>query len=403
MGARIPRPRPFVGDTGRVPDYERLLAAAASLDAPCAIVDEDALWANAADLTARAAGKPLRVATMSVRSRSIIKNTLTLGGFRGLMTYSLSESVWWADQGVDDILLAYPTVHREALLELAAEDQRLAAITLMVDSTESLDLIDHVLGDGHPPVRVAIDVDASRRGAGAPVGVHRSPTHSKRDARKLARTIVERPGFELVGLMFYEAQIAERPDTSLAVRVSKRRSHAELRKRRARIVKAIGNITDLQFVNSGGTGSLHLTSGDPSVTELAAGSGLFAPTSLDDYRAFTLRPAAFFALPVVRKPARDIVTCFGGGYLASGPPDELRLPDPVWPEGLSFLEDEGIGEIQTPLLGRAARNLSIGDRVLFRHRNAGELCERFDDLAVISTDGQITHTPTYRGEGKNFG
>ncbi|WP_293781374.1 amino acid deaminase/aldolase [uncultured Aeromicrobium sp.] len=386
-----------------MPDYERLLAATASIDTPYAIVDEEALWANAADLLARADGTPVRLATKSVRVRSIIKNALTLDGFRGVMTYSLPESVWLADQGVDDILLAYPTVHREALLELAAKDHRLSAITLMVDSVDGIDYIEHVLGTGHPTIKVAIDVDASWRVAGAHLGVRRSPVHSRRDVKKLAQAIVDRPGFDLVGLMFYDAQIAGMPDSSLAVRAVKRRSHAELRRRRKRIVKAVGNLTDLRLVNAGGTGSLHLTGTDPSVTELTAGSGLFSPTLFDGYRAFTPRPAAFFALSVVRKPTRDIATCFSGGYIASGPAGESRVPTPVWPEGLTLLGTEGAGEVQTPVQGPPARQLTIGDRVVFRHAKAGEMCERFDEIAVVTSGGHVVRTPTYRGEGKNFG
>ncbi|MBM9463563.1 amino acid deaminase/aldolase [Aeromicrobium sp. YIM 150415] len=385
-----------------MPDYERLLAATAALDTPYAIVDEEALWANAHDLIARAGGRPIRLATKSVRVRSIIKNALTLEGISGLMTYSLAESLWWADQGVDDILLAYPTVDRHALLELAAKDYRLTSITLMVDSVDHLEYIDHVLGREHPAVRVAIDVDASWRIGGAHLGVRRSPVHTKRQVRRLAQAIVDRPGFTFAGLMFYDAQIAGLPDTSLAVRIVKRRSDAELRRRRKKIVKAVRAITSVGLVNGGGTGSLHVTGRDPVVTELTAGSGLFTPTLFDHYRAFTPRPAAFFALSVVRKPAREIATCFSGGYIASGQTGPTRAPRPVWPEGLSLLHSEGAGEVQTPVEGRAARSLSVGDRVVFRHAKAGEMCERFDEVAVVTSGGQVVRTPTYRGEGKNF-
>ncbi len=385
-----------------MPDYERLLAATAALDTPYAIVDEDALWANARDLIARAGGRPIRLATKSVRVRSIIKNALTLDGFSGLMTYSLAESVWWADQGVEDILLAYPTVDRHALLELAEKEHRLASITLMVDSVDHLDYIDHVLGRDHPAVRVAIDVDASWRVAGAHLGVRRSPVHTKRQTRRLAQSIVDRPGFTFAGLMFYDAQIAGLPDTSFAVRFVKRRSATELRRRRKKIVRAVQAVTDIPLVNGGGTGSLHVTGRDPMVTELTAGSGLFTPTLFDQYRAFTARPAAFFALSVVRKPAREIATCFSGGYIASGQTGQSRAPRPVWPEGLSLLHTEGAGEVQTPVEGRAARSLSVGDRIIFRHAKAGEMCERFDEVAVVTSGGQVVRTPTYRGEGMNF-
>jgi D-serine deaminase-like pyridoxal phosphate-dependent protein len=167
-------------------------------------------------------------------------------------------------------------------------------------------------------------------------------------------------------------------------------------------------VADLELVNGGGTGSLHVLGQDPVLTELAAGSGLFAPTLFDGYAAFSLEPAAFFVLPVTRRPAAKMVTVFGGGYLASGPAGGSRVPTPVWPKGLRLLRAEGAGEVQTPVRGAAARRLRIGDRVWFRHAKAGELCERFDRLHLVSgLSGSgsvaIDPVPTYRGEGQNFG
>ena len=88
---------------------------------------------------------------------------------------------------------------------------------------------------------------------------------------------------------------------------------------------------------------------------------------------------------------------------ASGPAQKSRLPRPTWPEGLSLLGTEGAGEVQTPVKGAAARDLRLGDRVLMRHAKAGELCERFDTVTIVSADGGVETVPTYRGEGKNFG
>lgn len=385
------------------PPYPRLLRATDLLDPPFALIDEEALWANAADLVRRAGGVPIRLATKSVRVRSIIKNVLTLPGFRGVMTYSLAESVWLADQGVDDILLAYPSVDRAAFADLVADERRLAAVTVMVDSLEMLDAIDASLGADHPTIRVCLDVDSSLRVLGAHLGAHRSPVHTTREAKTIAAAIAERKGFDLVGLMFYDAQIAGMPDSSAAVRLVKRRSAKELRRRRRRIVKAVRSMTDLEIVNAGGSGSLDVWRDDPTITELTAGSGLFVPTLFDGYRSFTPRPAAFFALPVVRKPTKDGVTCFGGGYIASGPAGDSRVPTPVWPEGLELYGAEGAGEVQTPLRGKVARSMKVGDRVVFRHAKAGEMCERFDQVALVDASGQATLVPTYRGEGKNFG
>lgn len=385
------------------PPFDRLLAATAPLDTPFAVVDAPALRANADDLVHRAGGVPIRVASKSVRVRSIVEQTLQIDGFAGVMSYSLAESNWLVDHGLDDILLAYPTTSRQALTDLVADDRRLAAITVMVDSTASLDHIDYLIGADHPPIRVCIDVDASLKIGPVHLGVRRSPVHSAHQAGKLATAIQQRRGFDLVGVMFYDAQIAGLPDSSPAVRLVKQRSAAELLERRSKVVAAVAEHATLEIVNAGGTGSLEVTGLDPAITELTAGSGLFSPVLFDGYDAFESRPAAYFVLSVVRKPAKDIATLFAGGYIASGPTNKNRQPLPTWPEGLIPIGTEGAGEVQSPVKGKAARSLSIGDRVVMRYAKAGEMCERFDQIAIIDADGALDLVPTYRGEGKNFG
>jgi D-serine deaminase-like pyridoxal phosphate-dependent protein len=56
--------------------------------------------------------------------------------------------------------------------------------------------------------------------------------------------------------------------------------------------------------------------------------------------------------------------------------------------------------VQTPVVGPAAASLRIGANVYLRHAKAGELCERFQSLYLLS-GGQIAdEVPTYRGEGR---
>ena len=176
-------------------------------------------------------------------------------------------------------------------------------------------------------------------------------------------------------------------------------SARELAARRAEVVAAVRAVAPLRFVNGGGTGSVERTAAEPAVTEVAAGSGLFAPTLFDAYRAFTPRPAALFALPVVRRPSAGVATVLGGGYLASGAAGADRLPRPVLPAGLRLDRQEGAGEVQTPVPGEAAGPLRVGDRVWFRHAKAGELCERFDAVHLVRGAEVVDTVPTYRGEG----
>jgi D-serine deaminase-like pyridoxal phosphate-dependent protein len=403
-----------VSRSGSPLDLRRLDAATAHLDPPFAIVDMAAFPANAAAMVSRAHGKPIRLASKSVRCRHLIEQVLQLEGFRGILAYTLPEALWLAACGTsDDIVVAYPTADRSALARLIADPAAAASITVMVDSTDHLDLIEKVAADqANPqPVRVAIDIDAGYVTLGGKfrAGARRSPVRTPDDAVPLAKAIMARSGLRLVGLMAYEAQIAGvgdnppgRPIYARGVRLMQRKSAAELAARRAAIVAAIRALTPLEFVNGGGTGSLEGTSAEPAVTEIGAGSGLYHPTLFDAYRGFTGQPAAMFALPVVRRPGPGVVTALGGGYPASGPGAWSRVPSPYLPGGLKLDPEEGAGEVQTPLLGPAADSLKLGDRVWMRHAKAGELCERFSELHLIDGETIVATVPTYRGEGQTF-
>jgi D-serine deaminase-like pyridoxal phosphate-dependent protein len=382
-------------------DFDRYTRLTADLDAPFAVVDLAAFRRNADDLVRRAAGTPIRIASKSVRCRALIAAALERPGFHGVMSYALPEALWLANNGVDDILLGYPTTHRTALRSLAEDPEAAARITLMVDSPEHLAFIKSFTAGG-ARIQVCLDVDASLRVLGQHLGVRRSPLRTPAEVAALARTVVADDAFELVGMMFYEAQIAGLPDTSPAVRWVKRRSAAELADRRGAVVDALKQFAPLRLVNSGGTGSLEISSADPVVTEVTAGSGLYGPTLFDKYDVFQPVPAVAYALDVVRRPAPRIATLFGGGYVASGPAKKSRLPLPSWPAGLKLLGTEGAGEVQTPVLGSSAEGLQLGDRVWMRYAKAGEMLERFEVVHAIDGD-ELTELATYRGEGKNFG
>jgi D-serine deaminase-like pyridoxal phosphate-dependent protein len=190
--------------------YDR---ATAHLDPPLALVDLDAFDRNAADMVRRAAGRPIRVASKSLRCRYLIERALKVPGFQGVMCYALPEALWLHASGIsDDLLVAYPTVSGSALRALVTDDAARRHITIMVDSIAHLDAIGRVLGDGHPEVRVCLDLDVSWRPiankALLHIGAWRSPLRTPQQAADFAKAVTLRKGFRLVGVMGYEGQIA---------------------------------------------------------------------------------------------------------------------------------------------------------------------------------------------------
>ncbi len=393
-------------------DRARYDRATSLLDAPFAVVDLDAFDANADDLVRRGGGKPIRVASKSVRCRGLLERVLAREGFAGVLSFTLAESLWLARSGIDDVVLAYPSADRAGFAELASDPRLAQAVTVMVDDPEQLAFIDSARDGGTQEIRICLELDTSLRllGGRIRIGARRSPVRTPSRLAELARAVTARKGFRLVGLMAYEGHVAgvgdAAPDSRLrsrGVRLMQAAARRELAVRRAAAVEAVRRIEPgLEFVNGGGTGSVQHTAAEEAVTEVAAGSGLFVPRLFDNYRSFTGRPAALFALPVVRRPGVGVVTVLGGGYPASGAPGRDRLPQPYLPQGLRYDAQEGAGEVQTPLLGSPADDLLVGDRVWVRHAKAGELCERFAELHLVSGDRVTGVLPTYRGEGRTF-
>lgn len=399
--------------TDRIATIERLLAKAGADQRPLAVLDLDAFDANAEDLARRAQGMPIRVASKSLRVRGLLERVLRRPEFQGILSYSLPEALWLVEHGMDDVVVAYPTAERAALRELATRPAALDAITLMVDEVAQLELISAAIADlaplpGGSRIRVAIELDVSYAPLpGVRFGAFRSPVRTPAQAAALAREILARPQLHLVGMMAYEGHIAGVTDNArtpygMAVRGMKALSRPDIAARRAEAVAAVRELTDLEFINGGGTGSIESTRTEAAVTEIAAGSGLIGPGLFDRYVDFTPQPALLLALSVVRRPAPEVATLLGGGWIASGVPGEDRLPTIAYPGGLAFAPQEAAGEVQTPVMGPAAADLRVGDTVWLRHAKAGEPAEHFTHYHLVDGDELLGTTPTYRGEGELF-
>ena len=403
----------------RIVESEGALARAGLSERPVAVLDLDAFDANLEDLARRAAGTPIRVASKSLRVRSLLERALSHPAFSGILAYTLPEALWLVGHGLGDIVVAYPTVDRGALRQLLTAPKAAGAITLMVDETSQLDLILDATADlrsrAGARIRVAIELDVSYSPLpGLRFGAYRSPVRGPQQAVSLAREIAARPALELVGLMAYEGHIAGVTDSSstpygVAVRAMKALSRPDVAARRTEAVAAVREVADLEFVNGGGTGSIESTGAEPAVTEIAAGSGLIGPGLFDGYRGFRPQPALHLGFPVVRRPAPGVATLLGGGWIASGAPGADRLPTITAPRGLSFAPQEAAGEVQTPVLGAAADDLRVGDTVWLRHAKAGEPAEHVSSYVLIRGAGNEADpitvdsvVDTYRGEGRVF-
>jgi D-serine deaminase-like pyridoxal phosphate-dependent protein len=384
---------------------------------PLALVDLDRFDANVAYVasTQQGSGKTIRVASKSIRCPALLQRVFATGGgaYKGILAFTVEEAVFLVDNGFDDILIAYPTLQPTDLELLVETTRKAARVALVVDCIEHLRQLDRAGRQGGVTLQACLEIDMAYRPMGRAIhlGVRRSPLRSVRQVAELARATAGLKGVRITAVMGYEAQIASVNDAlpgrrlkNAAVRKIKQLSMSDIMARRQRIIQVLKEAgCAIDLVNGGGSGSLKATALDPSVTEVTAGSAFFAPGLFNHFHDVRFQPAAFFALQVVRAPAPGMVTCQGGGYVASGQTGADKQPRPVMPPGLRYIGIEGAGEVQTPLrLPAGAPPLAIGDPIFFQHAKAGELCERFNDLLLIQGGRVVDCVPTYRGEGYAF-
>ena len=414
---------------------------------PSAWLDMDALDHNIKLVNQKTQAVKLRLATKSIRSLDVLRYIQNKSPhFIGLMSYAADESLYLLENGFDNILCAYPTLDMESVAATFNYTKQSATMIWMVDRPEHVDVLNEVAKAHDVMIDVCLDINMSMPLPKLYFGTKRSALMSVKDVKKLLKHIKKCSNINVSAAMGYEAQIAGLPEhlpgktlLSPAIRLLKSRSQKQVSKRRSSIVECLHKQGHtLKLVNGGGSGSMDFTSSQPEVSEITVGSAYYKPAYFDYMESMhEFQPAAGFVLPVTRQPEKGVITCHGGGFIASGATGADKAPVIHYPEYLSSLSDEGFGEVQTPMAlsknkkGSNSPRVSIGDGVWCRHAKAGELCEHFNELICyrqsvqsiadgFASDGlviaealaaksektnkeekQQTMT-TYRGEGKCF-
>ena len=380
------------------------------IEHPFAWLNLEALDHNIQFVNEACDGKPVRIATKSVRSvealRYIHKHLENCSGY---MTFTAAETVYLMEQGLDHFLIGYPVMEEMAVKKLLNYAKVGRNITFMVDSEQHLQFLHKLAKEVNVRVQVCIDVNVSNSYPMLYFGTKRSPLTTINKLEAFLRVVPKYSSIEVTGVMGYDAQIAGLGDhikgaagKSFLVRKLKQRSKQSVRSLRQHAVATVKqHVGPLKLVNGGGSGSIQYTASQREVTEITVGSAFFAPALFDGYETLDLQPAAGFALRVVRQFSEDTFVLQGGGYIASGAVGVDRLPSFVESERFSFLALEGAGEVQSPIVDKQAA-LKIGDTVYLRHAKAGELCERF--MALHCYHGMQYEGPwsTYRGDGQCF-
>ncbi len=396
--------------------YDRYRSLVRAERLPVALIDLDAIDRNIETLLApvRATGKSLRLASKSVRCVALMRYILERGAptIRGIMGFTAAEAAFLVEHGFDDVLLAYPTANTADTKLIAETNAAGATVSVVVDDERHLDALSAAGKEAGCEIPVIVEADMSYRPLGGRVhlGALRSPVRTVGRVVELAERAETDANLSFHGIMGYESQIAGLQDSNPfeplmngPKRLLKRLSRGPVESFRQAIADTLAQRgLTYEVFNGGGTGSLNWCADEKVLTEATAGSGFLDSHLFDYYAHLTLAPAVFFAVQVVRVPSDGVVTCHGGGYVASGSVSKDKLPRPFLPEGLDLLDLEGAGEVQTPVTVPAGVELGIGDPVFFRHAKAGELAERFSEYLFVRGDEIVERVPTYRGHGGCF-
>ncbi len=378
---------------------------------PLAYIDIELLEANIKNIIPKAQGKKIRIASKSVRIPAVIKRILESSDvFQGLMCYSPREAVFLSQQGFDDLLMGYPVWNRADIEPIVDELKKGKTIVFMVDRKEHVERLDAIAKELDVTIPVCLDIDMSSDYPGIHFGVWRSSIFGKKEAMALASVIKRSSNIKLDGVMGYEAQIAGLGDNepgkammNSIIRFLKGKSVKEIAQRRKEIVEGVIEMGfELRFVNGGGTGSMDTTCTEDAVSEVTVGSGFFSPGLFDNYRDFKFLPAAAYAVEIVRKPKEGLYTCLGGGFIASGETGKQKQPKIFLPLGAKLTDQEGTGEVQTPVEYAGSEKLEFGDPIFLRHSKAGELYEHFNEVHLVSNGEIVGKEKTNRGHGFAF-
>ncbi len=376
---------------------------------PLAYIDLDYLNYNIKLVLKEAINdKKIRIATKSVRCVKALQYILNQSSkFCGLMTYDGNETLFLLGQGFDNILIGYPLINHIVLEKLCVEIKKGKNICFMVDRKEHVEILNSLALKHEIQLSICLDINLSQAYPFLYFGALRSSIKETKCLHSICKIIKNAHSLKLIGLMGYEAQVAGVGENikgeffknlikHLLKKISVKKI-AQKRKEFSSIIKQNG--FKLEFINGGGSGSLHSTKLDPSITEFTIGSAFYAPHFLDSFREFKYYPAAGFALEITRQPSANIFTAHGGGYHSSGIDDHHKAPKVYLPTNLSLIPTESAGEVQTPFLYTGKIPLKIGDTILMRHSKSGEMCERFNQLHFISNGSIVDIVNTYRGDG----
>ena len=356
----------------------------AELNTPVLVVDLDALDRNIKRMAAFAAdhGVALRPHAKTHKSVDIARRQIEAGAI-GQCCAKLGEAEALADGGVDGLHITSPVVSRPAIARLAALNDRLQSLTVVVDHPDNARALAAAVALTGGKLGVIIDIDP---------GIRRTGVASAEAAVALAQAIAELSALAWKGVQFYCG--AEQHIEGYDARRDAIAAKADYLRTVLSALREAG--FEPQIVTGGGTGTYRIDVEHGLFTELQVGSYVFMD---DQYNACALSPdeptpfetSLMIETRVISANAAALVTIDAGFKAFStdaGKPTITGGP----PEGSTyvFMGDEHGAVILPP--GANARP-ALGDRVTLTAPHCDPTVNLYDSYHVVRGEDLVAIWP----------
>ena len=318
------------------------------IDTPAVLVDLDIVEANIARMAAFAlrTGIALRPHVKTHKSLAMARRQLAAGA-AGLAVATTSEALVMSRSGVEDLLLAYPTIGKRKL-ERIAPLVKAGGLTLVSDSPEATEgyhrLAEHLRCT--IPVLVEVDTGMDRVGVEPPAVL------------KAAREIALTPGLELRGVMTHAGHAHDASDVRGIERVA--RHEAAVMGLVREELETAG--LDIEVVSAGSTLTAPYLMADDGITEIRPGTYIYNDLRTLACYACTADALAMTALATVVSRNGERVTLNTGSKTLSATTHSIFGYGQL--RGLPVTEITHLSEEHATLrLPDDEPHLGIGDRV----------------------------------------
>jgi Predicted amino acid aldolase or racemase len=275
------------------------------LETPCMLVDLDKLEANIAkwQATIAANGVALRPHVKTHKVPEIGQMQIAAGA-AGITVAKISEAEVFAEGGINDIFVAYPTIGASKW-KRAAELARSITLTVGVDSLVGIEGLSAAAQEAGSTIRVRVEVDTGLNRSGVQPG----------EAEALCRAVLAAPNLELDGLFTFRGPNFPGANGRSADELG--REEGQIMVDLAEELRSSG--IPIKQISVGGTPTSRAAATVPGVTEVRPGTYVFSDWMMTAGGVVSEDEVALQILcTVVSRPAPDKATVDGGSKTFSG-------------------------------------------------------------------------------------